>query len=93
MNRRAFFLALLAPFLNRLRRMLPQRSYTTPWMDMPPGNSVMRTELWILDRETGEYRPWPDHPSPYWHGRVPFVVLDLDGRGGTIEMEEWSKSA
>jgi hypothetical protein len=55
-----------------------RESYIRPTAKFPQG-SYLRTIDGEPDIATGFYEAlYPGHPSLYWHGGAPFVVIDMD---------------
>jgi len=91
MNRRGFFATLLAPALAKiLPKPRPKQTYTTPWigMDLAATESKTIIEIWYRDPKTGEMVHWPQQPSPYWHGREPFIMVDLSDQ----QIAKWKQT-
>jgi hypothetical protein len=89
MNRRGFFATLLAPALAKILPK-PKQTYTTPWigMDLAATESKTIIEIWYRDPKTGEMVHWPQQPSPYWHGREPFIMVDLSDQ----QIAKWKQT-
>jgi hypothetical protein len=72
MKRRLFLAALFAPYLSRLRRLMPKRQPTIVEVIEFRMNEAQR--LMTVKLEEGL---WNIGRSPYWHGQSPYVFINL----------------
>lgn len=55
-----------------------EERYMRPTPEFPTG-SYLRMVGGRVEIATGFYeKEYPGHPSPYWHGGPPFVMIDWD---------------